>query len=54
VIVPGLKKAVFIFGDDYGRGFAICRNHAAWEGPQQSGSAVEASALKLAASQRTL
>ena len=50
VIVPGLKKAAFIFGGDYGRGFAICGNHAAW----QSGSAAEASAFRLAASQRTL
>src|SRR5579863_5764007 len=33
VIVPGLKKAAFIVGGDYGRGFAICRNHGAWGGP---------------------
>jgi lipid-binding SYLF domain-containing protein len=30
VVVPGLKKAAFIFGGDYGRGFAVCRNHGAW------------------------
>src|ERR1700758_1179492 len=33
VIVPGLKKAAFIFGGDYGRGFAICRNQGSWGGP---------------------
>src|SRR6202171_6447685 len=30
---PGLKKAAFIFGGDYGRGFALCRNNGAWGGP---------------------
>jgi lipid-binding SYLF domain-containing protein len=33
VIVPGLKKAAFVFGAEYGRGFAICRNRGAWGGP---------------------
>jgi lipid-binding SYLF domain-containing protein len=33
VIVPGLKKAAFVFGGDYGRGFAICRNQGSWGGP---------------------
>src|ERR1700686_1312329 len=33
VIVPGLKKAAFVFGGEYGRGFAVCRNHGAWGGP---------------------
>jgi SH3 domain-containing YSC84-like protein 1 len=33
VIVPGLKKAAFVFGADYGRGFAICRSHGAWGSP---------------------
>jgi lipid-binding SYLF domain-containing protein len=33
VIVPELKKAAFIIGGEYGRGFAICRNHGAWGGP---------------------
>jgi lipid-binding SYLF domain-containing protein len=33
VIVSGLKKAAFVFGGEYGRGFAICRNHVAWGGP---------------------
>ena len=33
VIVPGLKKAAFVFGGDYGRGFAICRSHGAWGSP---------------------
>src|SRR5438105_9041594 len=27
VIVPELKKAAFIVGGEYGRGFAVCRNH---------------------------
>jgi lipid-binding SYLF domain-containing protein len=33
VVVPGLKKAAFVFGGEYGRGFAICREHGAWGGP---------------------
>jgi lipid-binding SYLF domain-containing protein len=33
VIVPGLKKAAFVVGGEYGRGFAICRNHGAWGAP---------------------
>lgn len=33
VIVPGLKKAAFVIGGEYGRGFAICRNRGAWGGP---------------------
>jgi lipid-binding SYLF domain-containing protein len=27
VVVPGMKKAGFIFGGKYGRGFAVCRRH---------------------------
>ena len=26
VIIPGLKKAAFVVGGEYGRGFALCRN----------------------------
>ncbi len=33
VIVPGLKKAAFLVGGDYGRGFAVCRHHGSWGGP---------------------
>src|SRR5580693_2808330 len=33
IIVPGLKKAGFIFGADYGKGFAVCRHEGAWTGP---------------------
>ena len=33
VVVPGLKKGAFIFGGDYGRGFAVCRSNGAWGGP---------------------
>ena len=33
VVVPGLKKAAFVFGGEYGRGFAICRAHGTWGGP---------------------
>ena len=25
VVIPGMKKAGFIFGAEYGRGFAVCR-----------------------------
>ncbi len=33
VIVPGLKKAAFVIGGTYGRGFAVCRSHGRWGGP---------------------
>jgi lipid-binding SYLF domain-containing protein len=35
VVVPGMKKAGFIFGAKYGRGFAVCRRHGAsgWSAP---------------------
>jgi len=28
VIVPGMKKAAFVVGADYGKGYAVCRNAA--------------------------
>lgn len=28
MIVPGLKKAAFVVGGEYGRGFVTCRNHS--------------------------
>lgn len=34
VVIPGMKKAGFIFSGKYGRGFAYCRNPAGgWAGP---------------------
>jgi lipid-binding SYLF domain-containing protein len=35
VVVPGMKKAGFIFGAEYGRGFAVCRRQAGvgWSAP---------------------
>ena len=33
VIVPGMKKAAFVVGGEYGRGFASCRAGAGWSGP---------------------
>ena len=35
IVVPGMKKAGFIFGAKYGRGFASCRrpNNAGWSAP---------------------
>jgi SH3 domain-containing YSC84-like protein 1 len=33
IIVPGLKKAGFIFGADYGKGYALCRHAGGWTGP---------------------
>ncbi len=35
VIVPGLKKAAFVVGGQYGRGFAMCRNstETGWGAP---------------------
>ena len=35
VVVPGMKKAGFIFGAEYGRGFAVCRQQggSGWSSP---------------------
>src|SRR5437763_4331263 len=33
MIVPGLKKAAFLAGGEYGRGFALCRREGEWGGP---------------------
>ncbi len=33
VIVPGLKKAAFIFGAHYGKGYVTCRNDGGWSAP---------------------
>src|SRR5580658_4754049 len=33
VIVPGVKKAAFVVGAEYGRGFAICRKETGWGAP---------------------
>ena len=35
VVVPGMKKAGFIFGGKYGRGFAVCRRQggSGWSAP---------------------
>lgn len=35
LIVPGLKKAAFVVGGEYGRGFAVCRNQSGtgWAAP---------------------
>jgi len=33
VIVPGLKKAAFLVGGDYGRGYSLCRHAGGWTGP---------------------
>src|ERR1017187_253449 len=33
VVVPGMKKAGFIFGAEYGRGFAVCRRKGGWSAP---------------------
>jgi lipid-binding SYLF domain-containing protein len=34
VVIPGMKKAGFIFGAEFGRGFAVCRRHGGgWSTP---------------------
>jgi lipid-binding SYLF domain-containing protein len=33
VVVPGMKKAGFIFGAKYGNGFAVCRRQGGWSAP---------------------
>jgi lipid-binding SYLF domain-containing protein len=37
VVVPGMKKAGFIFGAKYGRGFAVCHRAGGvgWTAPQR-------------------
>jgi len=33
IIIPGVKKAGFIVGADYGKGFSVCRHAGGWTGP---------------------
>ena len=33
VVIPGMKKGAFVFGGDYGRGFAVCRTGGGWGAP---------------------
>lgn len=33
MVVPGLKKAAFIFGGEYGKGLMSCRHDGAWSAP---------------------
>jgi SH3 domain-containing YSC84-like protein 1 len=33
IVIPGMKKGAFVFGGDYGRGFAECRTGAGWSAP---------------------
>jgi SH3 domain-containing YSC84-like protein 1 len=33
IIVPGMKKAAFLVGGDYGKGFSLCRHAGGWSGP---------------------
>lgn len=33
VVIPGVKKAAFIVGGEYGRGFASCRTASGWSAP---------------------
>src|SRR5580698_11048044 len=33
MVIPGMKKGAFVFGADYGRGFAVCRSGGAWGAP---------------------
>jgi lipid-binding SYLF domain-containing protein len=32
-VIPGMKKAAFVVGGAYGRGFALCRRGAGWSAP---------------------
>ena len=32
-VVPGMKKAAFVVGGEYGRGFALCRSEWGWSAP---------------------
>jgi lipid-binding SYLF domain-containing protein len=33
IVIPGMKKGAFVFGADYGRGFAVCRSGGSWGAP---------------------
>jgi lipid-binding SYLF domain-containing protein len=35
IVIPNMKKAAFVVGGEYGKGFATCRDasHAGWTGP---------------------
>jgi lipid-binding SYLF domain-containing protein len=33
LVVPGLKKAAFVFGGEYGKGLMSCRGNGAWSAP---------------------
>jgi len=33
IVIPGMKKAGFVFGGRYGRGFATCRTENGWSAP---------------------
>src|SRR5207248_306890 len=33
VVIPGMKKAAFVVGGEYGKGFATCRNGKGWGAP---------------------
>jgi len=33
VVIPGMKKAAFVFGGEYGRGMMSCRSGTAWSAP---------------------
>jgi SH3 domain-containing YSC84-like protein 1 len=33
IVIPGMKKGAFVFGADYGRGFAVCRSGGTWGAP---------------------
>ena len=33
IVVPGLKKAAFVFGGEYGKGLMSCRHGNAWSAP---------------------
>ncbi len=33
IVVPGLKKAAFVFGGEYGKGLMSCRHNGEWSAP---------------------
>lgn len=33
IVVPGLKKAAFVFGGEFGKGLMSCRHNGAWSAP---------------------
>ena len=53
IVIPGYKKAAFVFGGQYGQGVATCRTGHGWSAPVFVQLEGEASAFRLVRSRPT-